>query len=145
MLWVLKGTLSMRRSFEHPRHAKHYGQENIYNFTQKIFVSLNLCWDTFILCFQTYFFFYIFHYSISKKCSNSSSSHGNRSASADSSYRTAWAPQMDASGTGVLPSQPFVQDPSMPPLPLPNTTVQLEEVHRRLEADHTKVAPVKSK
>ena len=82
---------------------------------------------------------------MSKKCSNSSSSHGNRSASADSSYRVAWGPQMDVSGTGVLPSQPFVQDPKMPPLPLPNTTVQLEEVHRRLEADHTKMAPVKSK
>ena len=108
-------------------------------FTLKIFVL-----GYFYLCFHN-IFLNIFHYSISKKCSNSSSSHGNRSASADSSYRTAWAPQMDTSGTGVLPSQPFVQDPSMPPLPLPNTTVQLEEVHRRLEADHTKVAPVKSK
>lgn len=86
-----------------------------------------------------------FKQSMSKKCSNSSSSHGNRSASADSSYRLGWGPQ-DVAGAGVLPNQPFVQDPSMPPLPQPNTTVQLEEVHRRLEAaDHTKTAPVKSK
>lgn len=86
-----------------------------------------------------------FKQSMSKKCSNSSSSHGNRSASAESSYRTGWGTQ-DVAGPGLLPSQPFVQDPSMPPLPLPNTTVQLEEVHRRLEAqDQTKAAPVKSK
>lgn len=53
---------------------------------------------------------------------------------------------MDVGGGSILPNQPFVQDPSMPPLPRPNTTVQLEEVHRRLEAaDHAKTAPVKSK
>lgn len=87
-----------------------------------------------------------FKQSASKKCSNSSSSHGNRSASADSSYRLGWGPQMDVGGGSILPNQPFVQDPSMPPLPRPNTTVQLEEVHRRLEAaDHAKTAPVKSK
>ncbi|KAL4657915.1 axin-2-like [Arapaima gigas] len=31
------------------------------------------------------------------------------------------------------PSQPFVQDPAMPPLPPPNTLAQLEEACRRLE------------
>ncbi|XP_025829569.1 axin-1 isoform X2 [Agrilus planipennis] len=33
------------------------------------------------------------------------------------------------------PAQPFVADPSMPPLPLPNTSIQLEEARRRLEDD----------
>ncbi|XP_057673519.1 axin-2-like isoform X1 [Corythoichthys intestinalis] len=31
------------------------------------------------------------------------------------------------------PSQPFIQDPAMPPLPPPNTLAQLEEARRRLE------------
>lgn len=82
------------------------------------------------------------------KHSASKKGNGNRSASADSSYRQGWAPQTENTGASVLPSQPFVQDPSMPPLPLPNTRVQLEEVHRRLDleaADHSKTAPVKSK
>ncbi|XP_049600179.1 axin-2 [Syngnathus scovelli] len=34
---------------------------------------------------------------------------------------------------GHQPSQPFVQDPAMPPLPPPNTLDQLEEACRRLE------------
>ncbi|KAK4874438.1 hypothetical protein RN001_013798 [Aquatica leii] len=33
------------------------------------------------------------------------------------------------------PAQPFVADPNMPPLTLPNTSIQLEEVRRRLEDD----------
>jgi len=45
-----------------------------------------------------------------------------------------------------VPSQPIATDPSMPIMPPPNTTVQLEEVNRRLEADHSiKSTPVKSK
>ena len=44
MLWVLKRTLSMRRFFWAPKtYVKINGQENIYNFTLKIFVYLNLC------------------------------------------------------------------------------------------------------
>ncbi|XP_061412353.1 axin-1-like [Lethenteron reissneri] len=35
----------------------------------------------------------------------------------------------------VQPSHPFLQDPAMPPLPAPNTTVQLEEAKRRLEEE----------
>ncbi|XP_031353608.1 axin isoform X2 [Photinus pyralis] len=35
----------------------------------------------------------------------------------------------------LVPAQPFVADPSMPPLPLPNTAIQLEEARRRLEDD----------
>ena len=43
MLWVLKRTVWMRQFFWAPKtYAKNYGQENIYNFTQKIFVYLNL-------------------------------------------------------------------------------------------------------
>jgi axin 1 len=33
------------------------------------------------------------------------------------------------------PAQPFIADPSMPPLPLPNTDIQLEEIRRRLTED----------
>ena len=45
MLWVLKRTLSMRRFFWALKtffDAKTYGEENIYNFTLKFFVYLNL-------------------------------------------------------------------------------------------------------
>lgn len=38
-------------------------------------------------------------------------------------------------GTILGPAQPFVADPNMPPLPLPNTAMQLEEARRRLEDD----------
>ena len=60
----------------------------------------------------------------------------NRSASADSGQRVPWTSQ------GAMPGQPIVQDPSMPPMPLPNTTVQLEEVNRRL---YDTANPIKSK
>ena len=44
MLWVLKRTVSMRRFFRAPKaYVKTDGQENIYNFTLKSFVYLNLC------------------------------------------------------------------------------------------------------
>ena len=44
MLWVLKRTVSMRRFFWAPKtYVKIDGLENIYNFTLKIFVYLNLC------------------------------------------------------------------------------------------------------
>ena len=44
MLWVLKRTVSMRRFFWAPKtYVKIYGQENMYNFTLKYFVYLNLC------------------------------------------------------------------------------------------------------
>lgn len=33
------------------------------------------------------------------------------------------------------PAQPFIADPSMPPLPHPNTDIQLEEIRRRLTED----------
>ncbi|KAK5640910.1 hypothetical protein RI129_009457 [Pyrocoelia pectoralis] len=35
----------------------------------------------------------------------------------------------------LVPAQPFIADPSMPPLPSPNTAIQLEEARRRLEDD----------
>lgn len=70
--------------------------------------------------------------------------HINRSASADSSYRLPWVPGPGM--VGAMPCQPISQDPSMPLMPQPNTMVQLQEVHRRLEADQAlKIAPVKSK
>lgn len=64
----------------------------------------------------------------------------NRSASVDSGSRVPWV----GGDTGVMPSQPFVQDPSMPLMPPPNTRVQLEEVNRRLYAADTS-GPIKSK
>lgn len=70
----------------------------------------------------------------------SSSSHMNRSASAESGSRQPWVPQ---GGVGMMPNQPIMQDPSMPPMPPPNTRVQLEEVNRRLYESDT--APPKSK
>ncbi|XP_022905117.1 axin isoform X2 [Onthophagus taurus] len=48
--------------------------------------------------------------------------HGSRSSSLER-----------ATAAGSLgPAQPFVADPNMPPLPIPNTAVQLEEARRRL-------------
>lgn len=72
--------------------------------------------------------FSLSYFSGSKK---GSSSHMNRSASADSGSRTQWIPQ---GGASVMPSQPIAQDLLMPPMPPPNTRVQLEEVNRRLNA-----------
>ncbi|XP_028131949.1 axin-1 isoform X1 [Diabrotica virgifera virgifera] len=37
-----------------------------------------------------------------------------------------------SSGSGILPAQPFIADPNMPPMPVPNTALQLEEARRRL-------------
>ncbi|XP_071128520.1 axin-1-like isoform X5 [Mytilus edulis] len=72
---------------------------------------------------------------ISKK-----SGHGaSRSASVDRSAMMSAPPP-----PGAMPSQPFMQDPSMPILQPTSTTVQLEEAKRRLEESRT-VPPVKSK
>uniref|UniRef100_H3DMM7 Axin-1 n=1 Tax=Tetraodon nigroviridis TaxID=99883 RepID=H3DMM7_TETNG len=38
----------------------------------------------------------------------------------------------------VLPSHPFIQDPTMPPNPAPSPLIQLEEVRRRLEEEKIK-------
>ena len=44
MLWVLKRTISMRQFFWAPKtYVKTNGLENIYTFTIKKFVYLNLC------------------------------------------------------------------------------------------------------
>ena len=43
MLWVLKRTVSIRRFFSAPKtYVKTDRYENIYNFTLKFFVYLNL-------------------------------------------------------------------------------------------------------
>lgn len=68
------------------------------------------------------------------------SGHGaSRSASVDRSAMMSAPPP-----PGAMPSQPFMQDPSMPILQPTSTTVQLEEAKRRLEESRT-VPPVKSK
>lgn len=40
--------------------------------------------------------------------------------------------------SSVLPSHPFIQDPTMPPNPAPSPLIQLEEVRRRLEEEKIK-------
>ena len=43
MLWVLKRTISMRRFFWTPKtNVKIDSLENIFNFTLKIFINLNI-------------------------------------------------------------------------------------------------------
>ncbi len=39
----------------------------------------------------------------------------------------------------VMPTQPIVQDPSMPLLNPPNPTTQLEEAKRRLEDERSRI------
>uniref|UniRef100_S4RR12 DIX domain-containing protein n=1 Tax=Petromyzon marinus TaxID=7757 RepID=S4RR12_PETMA len=53
----------------------------------------------------------------------------------------ATAPQR-APAVGTQPSQPFVQDPGMPPLPAPNPLTQLEEARRRLLEEEKRSARV---
>ncbi|KAK9737109.1 Axin beta-catenin binding motif [Popillia japonica] len=48
--------------------------------------------------------------------------HGSRSSSLERS----------SAASSLGPAQPFVADPNMPPLPSPNTAIQLEEARRRL-------------
>ncbi|CAM9320776.1 axin-1-like isoform X1 [Lampetra fluviatilis] len=47
-----------------------------------------------------------------------------------------------APAVGTQPSQPFVQDPGMPPLPAPNPLTQLEEARRRLLEEEKRSARV---
>lgn len=44
-------------------------------------------------------------------------------------------PCVGAQRSNVLPSHPFIQDPTMPPNPAPSPLIQLEEVRRRLEEE----------
>lgn len=63
----------------------------------------------------------------------------SRSGSLERGGHASW------SGSLPQPSQPIMGDPSMPMLPPPNTTTQLEEARRRLEDDtKTKLAKPKS-
>lgn len=45
----------------------------------------------------------------------------------------------------VLPSHPFIQDPTMPPNPAPSPLIQLEEVRRRLEEEKIKSVTLQPK
>ncbi|KAK3610677.1 hypothetical protein CHS0354_028064 [Potamilus streckersoni] len=71
--------------------------------------------------------------------SKKSSMHGNRSTSAERGTGWASVPAV------IKPNQPFMQDPSMPLMPHPNTTMQLDEVNRRLVLEADLARPVKSK
>lgn len=71
--------------------------------------------------------------------SNSSSKHRKSISGSHSRSKTGAGDRtmsmMSGGGSGrnnTLPAQPFVADPSMPPLPLPHTDTQLEEARRRL-------------
>jgi hypothetical protein len=66
----------------------------------------------------------------SKKPSGSS---GFRSSSHERLSAFSALPPLNTGAWSNAPSQPFVADPSMPPLPSPNTATQLEEARRRLE------------
>ena len=60
MLWVPKRIVSMWRFFWALKtYAKNYGFENIYNFTLKTFVYLNLCNNK--LFYSAPFCIYNFH------------------------------------------------------------------------------------
>lgn len=74
-----------------------------------------------------------------KQMSKKSGHSANRSSSVDRSGMIASVPPGE-----IMPSQPFIQDPSMPILGPPSTTTQLEECKRRLEESRA-VPPVKSK
>lgn len=65
---------------------------------------------------------------VGKTCRGVAHSH-SRSGSLE---RTGPAPP---TSSGPSPAQPFVADPSMPPLPSPHTPTQLEEARRRLLED----------
>lgn len=47
--------------------------------------------------------------------------------------------------SNVLPSHPFIQDPTMPPNPAPSPLIQLEEVRRRLEEEKIKSGAMQPK
>lgn len=69
----------------------------------------------------------------SKRATDHDGSHpgfGERSGSAHPCVSTQW--------DNVLPSHPFIQDPTMPPNPAPSPLIQLEEVRRRLEEEKIK-------
>ncbi|GJQ72265.1 hypothetical protein Trydic_g3356 [Trypoxylus dichotomus] len=54
--------------------------------------------------------------------------YGSRSSSLERS----------SAASSLGPAQPFVADPNMPPLPSPNTAIQLEEARRRLMEDDSR-------
>lgn len=62
-----------------------------------------------------------------------SGSTGSRSGSQEKVPVCSTLPPLNTGAWSNAPSQPFVADPSMPPLPSPNTATQLEEARRRLE------------
>lgn len=59
--------------------------------------------------------------------------NGSRPGSQEIFSACSALPPLNTGAWSNAPSQPFVADPSMPPLPSPNTATQLEEARRRLE------------
>lgn len=66
---------------------------------------------------------------------NEKVSSGKTQCSTDSSDKGSSRRRLTVSDGGVLPSQPIIQDPSMPLLNPPDPTTQLEEARRRLEEE----------
>ncbi|KYN27270.1 PREDICTED: axin-1 isoform X2 [Trachymyrmex cornetzi] len=67
----------------------------------------------------------------SKHSSRHGKRYGSRSESLERPNREQWS-------MGV-PAQPFIADPGMPPLPLPHTEIQLEEIRRRLQVEENRM------
>ncbi|XP_061702779.1 axin-2-like isoform X2 [Syngnathoides biaculeatus] len=68
------------------------------------------------------------------KSSSSSSQSGKKTLEGSATQSHTWGGGGNCLHLrGHQPSQPFIQDPAMPPLPPPNTLAQLEEACRRLE------------
>ncbi|XP_057665598.1 axin-1 isoform X1 [Diorhabda carinulata] len=49
--------------------------------------------------------------------------------------------ERSSGNANLVPAQPFIADPNMPPLPSPNTAIQLEEARRRLLEDDIRNRP----
>ena len=106
-------------------------------------LATNLSYLYISLCYVNIYLF------CSSKKQQSTSYNNSRSGSLDRNLgtRNVMRPGFDLpylNVSGVMPSQPIVQDPSMPLLTPPNPTTQLEEAKRRLE-DESRSRILKSK
>ncbi|KAF4529210.1 hypothetical protein B566_EDAN011456 [Ephemera danica] len=71
--------------------------------------------------------------SLQRQTRGSKKAAGNSGSKSDSVELDSVAATMPPNSWSHNPAQPFMADPSMPLLPLPNTATQLEEARRRLE------------
>lgn len=75
--------------------------------------------------------------------------HNRKPAAVYSTSRSGSLERGNSGGAGpggaLGPAQPFVADPSMPPLPLPHTATQLEEARRRLLEEEGRTKAVRQR